>query len=575
MLALQVHFLTGRYYATAHNDRAAPEWPPHPARLFSAMAAAHFAPPAPPEAERAALLWLEQQGPPEIQASDADGREVVTVFVPVNDTSVTGDLEADFEELRALRLPVQAGGGQGGNATPDGRALAKLGKGEARFAEKVRKSVAVPDRAAKAAVREAARVLPDGRGRQPRTLPSVTPRVPRVLFLWPDASLDSGTAGVLDHIASRVVRLGHSSSLVAVRVVEPDSVRGNWNPTDDGTARLRVVGEGQLARLESEFARSRETEPRILPSRSQTYGEAVLPENARIPTSVFGSDWIVLRRISGPRLPATAGPGLARLVRRILVRFAEEPVVELISGHRPDSTPSQVVHSAIVPLPFVGSDHADGSLLGVAIIPPRDASSEERRALYAALGRWEIQARNDRGLGPDDPDPILLPIHMGEAGVLDVVIEERTVAHSTLRSRTWCSPSRIWVTASPIALDRNPGDLRSRDPERRRKAFDEAEESIRVGIERIGLPRPDHVIVLPSVPLVGAAKARRYPPFPDGPSKAPRILTHARIEFAEPVSGPIVVGAGRYHGLGLFRPLWQGEAPTKGDDDGTIESSRG
>ena len=39
MLAIEVTFLTGRYVATAYNTRTESEWPPHPARLFSALAA--------------------------------------------------------------------------------------------------------------------------------------------------------------------------------------------------------------------------------------------------------------------------------------------------------------------------------------------------------------------------------------------------------------------------------------------------------------------------------------------------------------------------------------------------------
>ena len=60
MFALAVEFLTGRYVATAFNDRERAEWPPHPARVFSALVATHFEEPEPPA--RAALEWLEQQG---------------------------------------------------------------------------------------------------------------------------------------------------------------------------------------------------------------------------------------------------------------------------------------------------------------------------------------------------------------------------------------------------------------------------------------------------------------------------------------------------------------------------------
>ena len=34
-----------------------------------------------------------------------------------------------------------------------------------------------------------------------------------------------------------------------------------------------------------------------------------------------------------------------------------------------------------------------------------------------------------------------------------------------------------------------------------------------------------------------------------------RVLVHATLAFGAPVRGPILLSAGRYFGLGLFRPL--------------------
>ena len=92
MLAIEVSFLTGRYVATAYNTRTEGEWPPHPARLFSALVATHFADgssAAESTGERDALEWLEGQGAPDIAASQASRRDVATVFVPVNDVAST------------------------------------------------------------------------------------------------------------------------------------------------------------------------------------------------------------------------------------------------------------------------------------------------------------------------------------------------------------------------------------------------------------------------------------------------------------------------------------------------------
>ncbi|MFT3769150.1 MAG: type I-U CRISPR-associated protein Csb2 [Minicystis sp.] len=72
--------------------------------------------------------------------------------------------------------------------------------------------------------------------------------------------------------------------------------------------------------------------------------------------------------------------------------------------------------------------------------------------------------------------------------------------------------------------------------------------------ERIGLPRPARVTVMPAAPLAGADKVRHFPAFKAG-NGTQRVLVHATLTFEEPVRGPILLGAGRYLGLGLFRPL--------------------
>src|SRR4051812_33195002 len=63
MLAVEVELLTGRYTATRYDDRDRPGWPPHPARLFSALVALWADADEPDPKERAALLWLEEQEP--------------------------------------------------------------------------------------------------------------------------------------------------------------------------------------------------------------------------------------------------------------------------------------------------------------------------------------------------------------------------------------------------------------------------------------------------------------------------------------------------------------------------------
>ena len=98
---IEVNFLTGRFVATCHNDRRQPEWPPHLARLFSALVAAWADADEPDRSGRAALEWLESQAPPGIAASEALPRKVVSHFVPVNDASI---VSRSWYERRAEKV---------------------------------------------------------------------------------------------------------------------------------------------------------------------------------------------------------------------------------------------------------------------------------------------------------------------------------------------------------------------------------------------------------------------------------------------------------------------------------------
>ena len=59
MLAMSIRYLMGWAMATDPADRTRPEWPPHPDRVFMAMAAAYFEGGNAGD-EREALEWLER-----------------------------------------------------------------------------------------------------------------------------------------------------------------------------------------------------------------------------------------------------------------------------------------------------------------------------------------------------------------------------------------------------------------------------------------------------------------------------------------------------------------------------------
>ena len=109
MLCLRLELLTGRYVACAFNDRDRVEWPPHPARVFSALVAAlHDGEPL--EAERAALRWLESLPPPALHHSPASVRDAKVFYVPVNDKALTDKATVSNAWARVLdpALPPKA-----------------------------------------------------------------------------------------------------------------------------------------------------------------------------------------------------------------------------------------------------------------------------------------------------------------------------------------------------------------------------------------------------------------------------------------------------------------------------------
>ncbi|HSW31649.1 MAG TPA: type I-U CRISPR-associated protein Csb2 [Longimicrobiales bacterium] len=569
---LRIEYLTGRCTATSYNDRNTAEWPPHPTRVFSALVDA-WADGDPPDAnERAALEWLAELPPPAIAASGRSERNVVPHFVPVNDVGVLKAFADQREKLDAARaelaeaetaLAAAAAVGDARKRTTAERQALRLSRAfdrkRAALASVLAEDQGTDDAPNAAAIRRARSVLPEGRTRQARTFPSVTPHESVVHLVW-EAEAASSHCRALDALARRVVRLGHSSSLVWCRVVEavpPVTLVAR----DDGPVILRVPSAGQVGKLVDAYSFHQQVEPRVLPCRFQRYGAPADTGVPPIRASVFDDEWIVLRQVGGPRLSSTLSVELTQAVRAALMSHAEDPPPEVMSGHRVDGAPSEAPHLATLALPYVGSAHATGVILGVAVVMPRGITPEDRRALLRAIGTWEADTRIR--LGDEEVEAPPVQVRLGARGVIELErVVWGTAPLANLRPSAWCRPARTWLSATPVALDRNPGSLNARDPDEARAAHDNAAGIIALACERIGLPRPERVEVLPSVAMPGVWKARAFPPFPADPRKPQRVKVHALLGFSEPVQGPVLLGAGRYYGLGLFRPVGGAEEAT-------------
>lgn len=549
MLAIEVELLTGRYAATAHNDRGRGEWPPHPARFFSALVAALYDHDAVDQAERAALLWLENQEVPALRVdpeSRVGRRQVQDVYVPVNDVTLGGDTAIREAEVKVSEAK-----------TPATKRKAEIAL------EKVKKeAVAINPQPSDKALATATALMPapfvgyggkddkgrmtrqQGRTRQVRTFPVVLPETPTFAFLWPTAD-PSPHRAALEQLCARVTRLGHSSSLVRCSVVDRD-LTPTLVPSDDGDVVLRVVGPGQLERLDRAFEHHQGVQSRVLPARPQRYRSAT-KATAPSPTaeSVFSTDWVLFERVGGARPVASRATDLARALRSALIELhGNQELPETLSGHT-ESGPTEQPHVAFVPLPFVGHEHADGALMGCALVLPRKLPVRDREVLLRLVAKWEKERSDARG-----------NLTLAGGTLRPFIVRRADVSSKeALNATRWSRASTRFITATPIALDKNPGKLRSNQDGTARKAAMEAQQIISDACLHVVGVRPVSVEVSLAPLLPGAQHVRDFLPWPGRPRRTPRVRVHADVRFDAPVRGPLLLGAGRYFGLGLCLPV--------------------
>lgn len=565
MLAIEIELLTGRYAATAHNDRGRGEWPPHPARFYSALVEALHDNDNVDQAERAALLWLEQQDAPSLhvdpeskvgsrQIQDEYGRwRVPDVYVPVNDITLGEDTESfetsalsAIDEAKRKVVNVEAKlNAENSKNPPASDKVAKAEKALLKAKEDLAKK---QDTFAKgppvAQVETAISLLPERRTRQVRTFPVVLPETPTFALLWTAADPLPHRAA-LEQLCARVTRLGHSSSLVRCSIVDKD-ITPTLAPSDEGDVVLRVIGPGQLERLESAFEHHQGVESRVLPARSQRYRAAskvIAP--SPVAESVFSTDWVLFERVGGSRPVASRATDLSRALRGALIEaHGNQDLPDTLSGHTA-SGPTVQPHVAFVTLPFVGHEHADGAIMGIALVLPRELPERDRELLFRLIAKWEKERANNLG-------NLTLA-----GGTLPAVIVRRVdmSAKAALDPARWCRASTRFITATPIALDKHPGNLRSNLVGTAHKAALEAQRTISDACLRVVGVRPSAVEVSLPPLLQGAHHVRDYPPWPGRPGRTPRARVHADIRFETLVRGPLLLGSGRYFGLGLCLPV--------------------
>ena len=87
----------------------------------------------------------------------------------------------------------------------------------------------------------------------------------------------------------------------------------------------------------------------------------------------------------------------------------------------------------------------------------------------------------------------------------------------------------------------------------------EIAEIIATSCEQSGLPRPVEIDLDKTAWHEGAPRARPgaggFPLLPAKTGAPARQQVHVWLRFANPVQGPVIIGAGRYRGYGLCKPV--------------------
>ena len=221
----------------------------------------------------------------------------------------------------------------------------------------------------------------------------------------------------------------------------------------------------------------------------------------------------------------------------VLVQSSDDGLVERVVIGRGADEADKLTRLRIVPLPSIGSEYADHSIRRVLIEMPPNCPIPVREIEWAA---YSIPVTSDSSLVNDDQD-----------GMQFVNATDRSMLTHYGINHSRDSVARVWRTVTPAVL-RTTRRLRTRTGHGR-AAFDAvAGHAVRQALRHTGVFAQVDAVRVQREPFEQrGAQAEQF----EVPARfSGRILRHVEIAFAQAQPGPIVIGDGRYLGLGLMRP---------------------
>lgn len=505
-LIITVHFHEARYHGQ-------PDWPPSPGRLFQALLAAAARGDALSEEDQSALAWLESLAPPLIAAPSGRKGQGFRNFVPNNDLDAVGGDPARISKIRAPK-PIR-----------------------------------------------------------PVLIAADTP----MLYVWsfgsePDAFRH---AQQLRSISARLYQLGRGVDMAwsCADILHDDTSdeaaetrdHRHYRPSKQGgDIVLDVPTPGSLASLVRRHTAMR--------SRFHTLYEAPVDRKGAKRSVATGQVFVQPPKPLFQRIAYASPPQyllfdisgqapwpldrVVQLTERVRDAAAERLEAQLpeqsavvhrtIVGDRDSTEADKAARVRITPLPSIGHAHADQMVRRILVEVPPDCPLRIDDVAWA----------------------FAVPLDVSEDGeILSelVAAEDRSmVGHYGLR-QDGAEPARLWRTVTPAALPQQAARRRI-DPNHRHADAKPGSELLaeehRAALATHQALRHVGIIARPMAVRVQRepfdAHGARAEAFAPGTRFAKERLWHVELSFDQAVPGPIVLGNGRYLGLGLMRPFWRG-----------------
>ena len=500
-LLISIRFHDGRYHGSG-------EWPPSPARLFQALVAGAARGENLSQHEVAAFEWLESLDAPLIAVPSAFKGQLFRNFVPNNDLDAMG---GDPKRI-----------------------------GEIRTAKAVRAY----------------------------TFDTAQP----LLYAWtfePDADAERHARAICG-IADNLYQLGRGVDMAWATgevVDETDArLRANggvqWRPNRGGSgAELSCPRPGSLASLTERFNAMRQRFRKIGADEKTNllFAQAPKPHFRQVRYNSPSAFLLFeIRNADGfvPQ-PLECAVALTEKVRDLAVKRLKasawrrddpkrEALADKIFIGRDSQEADKTRRIRIAPLPSIGHAQTERSIRRVLVAVPPDCSITTSDLAWAFSG-LALGFDPETGEVPDD------------GAELVSADDRKMLVHYSVED---AEPARLWRTVTPAALPERAARRRI-DPRRIREEAKGGAERLREHAAAEWAVRQTlrHADIGVSVQAVRVqrepfeARGKRAEAFAFGTRFAKERLWHVEIGFARPVPGPLLIGDGRYLGLGLMAPV--------------------